>query len=304
MNRYADKAAIYVAAYTKVMGSSPSKHNVLFGLSVAQHETECGDALAGNWGGTTAKQLSATDRVALANAGLSPDNESDVAKAQTLLGDHPGLILWRDYSAQSGWYWIWFFKPDTPVDGATYFIRVLVSQRPGCKAVMDDTSATLDALARVMYQSHYYLGVFNPHAMVTYRGQSMSGDEANIESYRDALSSIEDVIAESLAGWTPSSLPSVADPAEPPFDLYTVIGYQGALTWLATRLHRPEFDPKGIDGIAGTDTKKAVEAFQAYAQLKFDGDVGEETRNALLRVIEMISPSDTEPAPPSQSPTS
>jgi len=150
-----------------------------------------------------------------------------------------------------------------------------------------------------MYASAYYLGEFNPHLMVTYNGKQMSGDEANIEAYRDALASIEEVIAESLAGWTPSALPPT-NSLLPPFDLYDIAGYQAALTFLASKLGHPEFDPNGIDGIVGPNTKAAVSAFQNYAQLGVDGDVGEETRSALLQAIEYGSPS-TEPAPPASS---
>lgn len=296
-NRWNDKASIYVQAYTKVLGTPPSKHNVLFGLSVAQHETECGDALGGNWGGTTASQVDAIDRATLISAGLSADNADALTEAQNLLGERPGLILWRDYSAQSGWYWIWFYRPDSPVDGAVYFIKILIVTRPTCAAVMNDPSGTLDGLARAMYFSHYYLGDYNPHSTVTYNNTQMSGDEANIESYRDALSAIEEQIAESLAGWTPSTLPTANNPSQPPFDLYDIAGYQGALAWLAIRLNHPMFDPGPIDGKDGPNTQAAVSAFQAYAQLKFDGEVGEETRNALLRAIEMVSPTDSPPTP-------
>jgi peptidoglycan hydrolase-like protein with peptidoglycan-binding domain len=299
-NRYADKASIYLQAYKNVVRAIPSKHNVLFGLSVAQHETECGDALGGNWGGTTASQVDAIDRATLNAAGLYPDTSDDLTKAQELLGDRPGLILWRDYSAQSGWYWIWFYRPSSPVDGATYFVKILVATRPTCASIMNDPSGTLDALARAMYATHYFLGDFDPDTTVTYNSQQMTGAEANIEAYRDALTSIEGVIEESLAGWTPSALPP-SNPNEPPFDLYEVSGYQGALAWLATHLNHPEFNPGAVDGINGPDTQAAVRAFQTYAQLKFDGQVGEETRNALLRAIEMTSPSKTEPAPPPMS---
>jgi hypothetical protein len=301
MNRWVEKAVLYTAAHAKVFGVTPNKHNVLFGLSVAQHETECGDALAGNWGGTTVGQVDAADLAELRAAALSPDDPGDLPKAQALLGDRPGMVLWRDTSAQSGWYWIWFYKPATPVDGAVYFIKVLLEQRPPCRAILDTQTGTLDALARAMYASHYFLGNFNPHAIVTYQGQSMAGDEANIESYRDALIAIEQVIVESLAGWTPSAILPAVNALEPPFDLYDIRGYQGALTWLALKFSHIDFNPKGVDGIDGKDTAAAIAAFQAYVHLPPNGVIDEATRRALLQAIEMVSPSPTEPAPPPSS---
>jgi peptidoglycan hydrolase-like protein with peptidoglycan-binding domain len=299
-NRWLDKATIYTAAYARVFGAAPSRHGVMFGLSVAEHETRCGDALGGNWGGTTAGQLTPYDRAALRAAGLSPSNEADLPKAQALLGPRPNMILGRDTSAQSGWYWIWFFHPATPVDGAAYFVKVLLQQRPACRAVVDDPTGTLDALARAMYASHYFLGVFNPHAVVTYKGKQMPGDEANIEAYRDAIVAIEQVIEESLAGWVPNGPTTV--PTEPPFDLYEVIGYQAALTWLARKMGHPEFDPRGVDGDAGTKTRAAVHEFQTYVRLPIAltpaaGHMDESTRIALVKAIEMASPATT-PAPP------
>ena len=41
------------------------------------------------------------------------------------------------------------------------------------------------------------------------------------------------------------------------------------------------FDPKGIDNVFGTDTLKAVEAFQQAHDLVVDGEVGNDTAAAL-----------------------
>jgi hypothetical protein len=153
---------------------------------------------------------------------------------------------------------------------------------------LDDDNGTLDELARAMYASHYFSGYHDPHSIVTYNGQSMSGAEANIESYRDALLRIQPGIIATLTNWTPVT----AD-----YDLSTVRGLQEALTYLAGKFGRTDLDPKGVDGDFGPNTKAAVEALQTYAGIGVDGDAGTETKNAILRLISGAS-SATLPSPP------
>jgi Putative peptidoglycan binding domain len=288
-SRWISKADAYVAGYLRTFNAAPSRHNVLTALCVAEFETRCGDLCSGNWGGTTAAQLTADDRTKLSIAGLSPSNPDDLDRARELLGVRPNMVLGQDSDPRAGWYWIWFYRPATPADGAAYFVRVLVLQRPTCKTILEDDDGTLNQLVRAMYATHYFAGHFDPHnPSVTYNGQQMTGAEADIEAYRDGLLRIQPGIVASLMGWTP---------AASAYDLSTVLGIQEALIYLAGKLGRPELDPGGLDDDLGPKTKAAVEAFQQYAGLTVDGDPGDETRSAIMKIIAGVA-STTLPAPP------
>ena len=289
LDRWVSKASAYVSGYRKTLGVSPSKHNVISALCVAEFETKCGDAGGGNWGGTTAAQLTADERARLSAANLSASNPDDLEAARNLLGVHPGKILGQDSDPRAGWYWIWFYHPNSPADGAAYFARVLVAQRPACKEILEDDNGTIDQLARAMYASNYFSGHYDPHNQsVTYNGKTMTGVEANIESYRDALLRIQPGLVATLTNWAPIA----AD-----YDLSTVIGLQEALTYLASTLGRSEFDPHGVDGVVGAHTRSAVLAVQTYVGLPENGNVSIETKNAILRLISTAS-SVTLPSPP------
>lgn len=290
LDRWIGKADAYAAGYLRIFNGAPSKHNVTSALCVAEFETRCGDALNGNWGGTTVAQLTADERARLSAAGFSPSNPDDLEPARALLGAQPGKILGQDSDPRAGWYWIWFYHPDTPADGAAYFIRVLVLQRATCRAILEDDNGTLDQLARAMYASHYFAGHYNPHASVVYSGKPMTGDEANIENYRDALLRIQPGIVSSLTNWTPTAAA---------YDLSTVAGLQEALTFLAGKLGRPALDPKGIDGDLGPHTQSAIEALQTYVELQVDGAAGDDTKNAILRIIAGVAASTLSAPPPS-----
>jgi hypothetical protein len=192
--RWHDKATSYATAHQQVMGAFPSKHHVELALSVAQHESGCGDELAGNWGATTVEGLSSADAAALKAAGISPDIAADLPRAQALLGARHGLVLWRDYSKASGWYFTWFFKPANDVDGAAYFVKVLVQRRPGCAAVLNNPAGTTKQLAAGMYATSYFLGT-RAH------DHGGPGDAQNIAEYEHGLDLVEPAIVTALADW-------------------------------------------------------------------------------------------------------
>jgi hypothetical protein len=192
--RWHAKADAYAAAHAQVMGSTPSHHHVCLALSVAQHESGCGDELEGNWGATTVQGLSGPDKAAIMAAGLSAAVPANLARAQALLGDRPGLVLWRDYSQATGWYFTWFFKPANDVQGAAYFVKILVHQRPACAAVLNDPNGTTGQLAEEMYVTSYFLGV---HA----HDHGGPGDTANIAEYTHSLDLLESGIVAALADW-------------------------------------------------------------------------------------------------------
>lgn len=277
VDRWLSKADAYVAGYQRVLGVVPSKHNVISALCVAEFETRCGDSLGGNWGGTTAAQLTADERNRLHVANLSPSNPDDLKAAQELLGVQPNKILGQDSDPNAGWYWIWFYHPATPADGAAYFVKVLVYQRSTCRFILDDDDGTLDQLVRAMYATHYFSGRYNPHSpSVTYNGKQVTGDEANIDTYRDALIRIQPGIVTSLSNWIPACAA---------YDLSTTEGLQEALTYLAGAMGRSELDPHGIDGTLGPKTTAAITALQRSVNVKQDGIAGPETKNAILTLV-------------------
>lgn len=58
------------------------------------------------------------------------------------------------------------------------------------------------------------------------------------------------------------------------------------------------FDPKGVDGIAGANTRKAVKAFQKAAGVQpFDGIAGQETIKALAQMLGKRAPTQQPPPP-------
>jgi hypothetical protein len=288
VDRWTSKADAYVAGYQRVFGVIPSKHNVISALCVAEFETRCGDALDGNWGGTTVAQLTTDERNKLHVANLSPSNPDDLKAAQQLLGAQPNKVLGQDSDPTAGWYWIWFYHPATPADGAAYFIKVLVAQRSTCRFILDDDDGTLDALVRAMYATHYFSGHYNPHSpSVTYAGKQVTGDEANIDTYRDSLIRIQPGIVTSLSNWIPACAP---------YDLSTTEGLQEALTYLARAMNRPELDPHGIDGKLGSQTEAAIIALQRNVDIKQDGVPGSETKNAIMTLISGLIAT-SQPAP-------
>ena len=62
-------------------------------------------------------------------------------------------------------------------------------------------------------------------------------------------------------------------------DLDDLEGVQKALAKLG-------FDPGAADGHDGPNTQKAVRAFQAHASIGVDGQVGPQTRQALLEALD------------------
>jgi peptidoglycan hydrolase-like protein with peptidoglycan-binding domain len=57
--------------------------------------------------------------------------------------------------------------------------------------------------------------------------------------------------------------------------------YQNALTWLASTMGQPTWDPQGVDGKFGPNTQAAVVAFQTAHGLPPDGEVGPATAAAI-----------------------
>jgi Putative peptidoglycan binding domain len=67
-----------------------------------------------------------------------------------------------------------------------------------------------------------------------------------------------------------------------------------------TALSKAGFDPHGVDGIFGKNTRAAVESFQAAHGLKVDGIIGKDTGKALLgdRYTDSFDTSSVSPTKP------
>jgi hypothetical protein len=284
--RWYDKANAYAAGWHATFGVSPSLHNVALGLSVAQHETSCGDAWPGehNWGAVQKRSLRTPERALLGPVVLqrtAPDGTKislpdavaktvaegraklDAAIASGTLPalDHEALHI--DSSPKTGWYWVFFWAFPNDAEGAEKFIHTIASSRPTCRAILEDPNGDPGSLASAMYATHYYEGVHDP--------KTAAGRQANIDDYTSALQRQFPAILSALAGWSEGAAPPPPDA----IDLCTILGVQRALNALGAS------PPLTEDGALGPKTKNAIEWFQGLCFLKQDGLVGPLTRARL-----------------------
>jgi peptidoglycan hydrolase-like protein with peptidoglycan-binding domain len=66
--------------------------------------------------------------------------------------------------------------------------------------------------------------------------------------------------------------------------------YQNALSWLASSMAQPTWDPQGVDGKYGPNTQAAVMAFQGAHGLPIDGQVGPATAAAIDAALGVPAP--------------
>ena len=194
--RWHDKADSFVHGWRERLGDDPPLHAVVLGLSVAQHETACGDAWPGehNWGAVQKRTPNQHERVVLSRAGIAPSpknvaaarvaiqaaidsGESLVIKVPELdakgkptgktvdkdIGPCPTLTdeaLHCDSSPGKGWYFVYFWAFKTDVGGASLFVKILAVNRPGCRAVLLNENGTELQLAEGMYNTGYYEGFY------------------------------------------------------------------------------------------------------------------------------------------------
>lgn len=271
IERWYQKAQAYCDAWKKVFDEEPSVGNVVLGLSVAQHETRCGDIWPGehNWGAVQKRRLSAEEKKALSEAGVSPapvnvPRARDVLRDAGLAEDHGALHCDSSPTLpKPGWYFVYFWAFPNDAEGAVKFVKILAGQRAGCRAVLERTGTEQD-LAAAMYSSKYYEGFHDP--------STGDGRAANVSDYASALRRIRHEIFFALESWTPGASPP-KDGGTPStgIDLSTVLGIQRALN-----LYSP-----GIvieDGIRGPLTEAAIKTFQRKHGLTPDGIVGPLTR--------------------------
>src|SRR5208282_454482 len=252
--RWALKATAFADAWHAKFKVTPGICLIADALSVAQHETLCGDAWPGeyNWG---ALQLRATltdlERGVL--QGLAP-NPQNVKLARGMLAaavvagtvpDEPNGALHVDSSPGRGWYWVFFRKFPNDTAGAAFFIHVLCENRPGCMSILKSAtqnwSTDLLDLASAMYATHYYEGFRIPTQMYTKPdGTKVTGVVMNELDYASSLEKIAPTIFDALQGWEHPPLPVQ-------YDLSSVQGTQSALTYLAGKYggRWQKMDPQG-----------------------------------------------------------
>ena len=248
--RWYQKADSLAKAWRAKIGLPASKQAIEYTLCVAQHETLCGDAWAGehNWGACTLRPLNASELAVLSAKGihapppgtaLANIRAAEALARQALL--EAGLMgsdraLHWDCTPRTG-YFTWFAAFGDDVSGAAYLVKILVSDRPTCATQL--RSGTLDGLARAMYATHYYTGIH-------------TDPEANITDYDRALLNVFPGIEWALATWYEGS-----KPAPEPQAIQVALNKTGAkLT---------------VDGIPGPLTRAAVRLFQGQHSLPVSG---------------------------------
>ncbi len=290
IERWYRKASAYADGWKSIFSVYPSKDNVALGLSVAEHETECGDAWPGeeNWGAIQKRVPTPAEHAVIGNVKLvrvAPDGKAiplleAIANATTdarakldaavLSGavappDHEALHI--DSSPTTGFYFVWFWAFPTEAEGAAKFIHVLAQNRPSCRVILESSPKPADGgchqLAAAMYATHYYEGVHDPH--------NPGGVEANIDDYTNALSRLRPTIAAALLAWSPGAAP----PAPVDCDLCTVEGLQHALNVLGAS------PPLTEDGSFGPKTEAALTKVQVTLNVVADGKCGPATRAAI-----------------------
>lgn len=246
-----------------------SKPAVCVLLAVAEGETRCGDAWPGehNWGATTRRALHVDELAALASAGVrpsvGPDHLEVEVEARSVLADAvaagtipdpgSGCALHCDSTPTGGPYFVFFAAFPNDVEGSEYFASFFRTAAEQAAIQIGDP----DALARAMFQAHYYTGF---HA---------NDPEANIADYAANLRRILPGIQDALSAWTPG-----ADP--PPLEV-------GSVEWVQTRLNALGIVTPAlvVDGKLGPNTYAALRAYQASNGLAVTGSITAETVNSL-----------------------
>jgi hypothetical protein len=106
LSRWHQKANAFVTAWRRRFGNDPTQHAVVLGLSVAQHETRCGDAWPGpdkipntaddenNWGACTFRAVNAAEYAAIAQQASQQLTASGQALRGTLTFQGTHVVVW------------------------------------------------------------------------------------------------------------------------------------------------------------------------------------------------------------------
>lgn len=240
--RWHDKADAFVHGWRERRGDDPPLHAVVLGLSVAQHETACGDSWPGehNWGAVQKRVPNAAEKALLSQKGIVP-SPKNVAAARAAIAE-AGLpvvdeALHVDSSPGKGWYFVYFWAYQTDVGGASLFVKIIAVNRPACLAILLNDYGSETQLAQAMYNSRYYEGFYEKTKWYTKGADgkwhkwtsadptpegAVQGATLNVRAYAGALAAITPAIRLALKDWhVPSGEPTEdpapeTEPAPPP----------------------------------------------------------------------------------------
>lgn len=243
--RWQAKAESFAVAWRAKFGIFPTNHIITLGLSVAEHETRCGESSVAtrNWGAVQKRGLTPLEKATLTAAGLAPRYPKGdfIPQARAALQaaidagtipplDHEELYVDSSPTPQGQkWYWVMFWAFPDDEEGAAMFIHVLAEQRASCKAVLESPGGNEQQLATAMYGTpghRYFEGFYKPdkrysheqdeqgkwHWVEDPNGQT-PGTQLNIDSYATALRGITPGIRVALTDWAPSV--PLADESDP-----------------------------------------------------------------------------------------
>lgn len=298
--RWHQKADALVQGWSRVFGYAPTLHAVVLALSVAQHETRCGDSWPGefDWGATTLRALTAAERKVLADAGIYPTigagRVEAAARAQAALeaaGLAPsnGVIHCDSTTDDKGThpYFVYFFRGQDDADGARYFVHLL-AEKKAAKAVLETPAGTEQGLAQAMYRAGYFWG-FHPHKKYVGKdGKEHDGNQENVDDYANSLRALTPGIRLALKDWVPMGGPVDAAPPKPaPFQLKDRTSAFEALRALGcVRPHDTAFSDAVY--LASLGFYQGGNMDVRGELLDVDGDLGKDTAGAMARDLKVL----------------
>lgn len=153
MSRATDKATSASLAYTDVFGTHITRGELLYLLSVAEHETHCGDDWRDNnknsvhnWGAVQWRTPTADEMLRI--------KAGDLKVGDTI----PGGILQEDSSPGKGKYYVFFRAYGDDRQGASSLVATLYKHNPEARAVAQEVGSPVDFCA-AMYRRGYFEGV-------------------------------------------------------------------------------------------------------------------------------------------------
>lgn len=172
------------AGFLDVMGDAITPEELLFLLSVAQHETACGDSwkdVTGNplhnWGAVQWRKPDAQEELRIA--------AGDLVKGSTI----PGGVLERDSSPAKGPYWVWFRTSPNDRVGAGVLVTTLYKHDPACRTAAAACNITAGVTA--MYVAGYYEGVHKGARPVGLRKLPLNAaEQRNVDDYMLAVNAL------------------------------------------------------------------------------------------------------------------
>jgi hypothetical protein len=188
-NRAATKATAVTLAYVDVFGSHITRGELLYLLSVAEHETHCGDDWKDrhgngvhNWGAVQWRVPTADELVRI--------KVGDLHVGDTI----PGGILQQDSSPGKGQYYVFFRAYGDDRQGAASLVATLYKHNPEARAVAQAVGSP-GAFCAAMYRRGYFEGVhpgarpaFGPKGELLRSIPLNTGETANVDDYASAVS--------------------------------------------------------------------------------------------------------------------